>query len=194
INKRKDIWIIGERIHKAQDTGYHLFKYIRQTYPEKNVYYVIDENSEELANVKDLGNVLYYKSKEHIKATIAATRIIGSHHPDYIYPLRTDEFSNKIRGKKVFLQHGVIGTKNMVANYGKKAAGFKTDLFLVSYNKEKEIIVNDFEYDKRDVAVTGLSRFDTLFKNDIDLKRQILVIPTWREWLLREDLFLESEY
>src|SRR5699024_4449280 len=53
INKRKDIWIIGERVHKAQDTGYHLFKYIRQTYPEKNVYYVIDENSEELANVKD---------------------------------------------------------------------------------------------------------------------------------------------
>src|SRR5699024_7730067 len=100
--KRKDIWLIGERINKAQDTGYHLFKYIREYYPERNVYYVIDKNSPEAENVEQLGNVIYYKSKEHIKATIAATRIIGSHHPDYIYPLRTDEFSNKIRGKKVF--------------------------------------------------------------------------------------------
>src|SRR5699024_2573312 len=174
INKRKDIWIIGERVHKAQDTGYHLFKYIRQTYPEKNVYYVIDENSEELANVKDLGNVLYYKSTEHIKATIAATRIIGSHHPDYLYPLRTDEFKNKVYGKKVFLQHGVMGTKNMVANYGKESPGFYTDMFMVSSDVEKEMIIDDFGYDREEVIVTGLSRFDKLFKDDVKVKRQLL--------------------
>src|SRR5699024_10330685 len=68
--KRKDIWLIGERINKAQDTGYHLFKYIREYYPERNVYYVIDKNSPEAENVEQLGNVIYYKSKEHIKATI----------------------------------------------------------------------------------------------------------------------------
>src|SRR5699024_11848821 len=107
LNKRKNIWLIGERIDKAQDTGYHLFKYIRKNYPNFNAYYVIDKDSSELKNVEPLGNVLYYKSKEHIEKTIAATRIIGSHHPDYLYPLRSDTFKKKVKGGKVFLQHGI---------------------------------------------------------------------------------------
>src|SRR5699024_3522010 len=131
----------------------------------------IDKDSPELKNVEPLGNVLYYKSKEHIEKTIAATRIIGSHHPDYLYPLRSDTFKKKVKGGKVFLQHGIMGTKNMIANYGKKTSGFETDLFLVSSHREKEIIVNDFEYKREDVAVTGLSRFDSLFEADVEVKR-----------------------
>lgn len=194
LNKKKDIWLIGERTHKAEDTGYHLFKYLRDKYPTKNIYYVIEKDSPELERVQPLGNILFYKSKEHIRAILIATRIIGSHHPDYLYPLRTDEFKAKVKGKKVFIQHGVMGTKNMVANYGKNATGFYTDLFLVSSNLEKQMIVDDFGYHQEDVAITGLSRFDQLFKDDIPQKRQLLIIPTWREWLVREDTFLESEY
>lgn len=193
-NRHKDIWLIGERIDKAQDTGYHLFKYIRKNYPDLNVYYVIKKDSPELENIKHLGNVLYFKSKEHIKMTLAATRIVGSHHPDYLYPLRSESFKKKVKGKKVFIQHGIMGTKNMVANYGKYTSGFETDLFLVSSDREKELVVNDLEYKAEDVAVTGLSRFDALFKKDVEKKRQLLIMPTWREWLVREDLFLESEY
>src|SRR5699024_8273232 len=57
-----------------------------------------------------------------------------------------------------------------------------------------EMIIDDFGYDREEVIVTGLSRFDKLFKDDVKVKRQLLIIPTWREWLTREDLFLESEY
>lgn len=192
--KKEDIWIIGERRDKAQDTGFRFFKYMRENHPEKKVYYVIDKDSLELKNVKPYGNILYFKTKEHIEMLLKATNIIGSHHPDYLYPLRTKEFERKIVGKKVFLQHGVIGTKNMNANYGSKAQGFDTDLFLVSSELEKQIIVNDMDYDKNEVKITGLSRFDDLFKDDVIEKRQLLIIPTWREWLSRDDLFLESEY
>lgn len=194
LNKKKDIWLIGERSDKAQDTGYHLFKYIRKNYPHINAYYVIKEDSPEYENVKPLGNVLLYKSKEHIAATLAATRIVGSHHPDYLYPVRSEAFKKNVRGKKVFIQHGIMGTKNMVANYGKNTSGFDTDLFLVSSDREKELVVNDLEYNKDEVAVTGLSRFDALFKQDVTVKRQVVIMPTWREWLVHEDLFLESEY
>src|SRR5699024_4939066 len=86
---KKDIWIVGERPYKAQDTGYHFFKYMRENHPDRETYYVIEEDSPELKNVKPLGNVLYYKSKEHIKHVLMAKRIIGSHHPDYLYPLRS---------------------------------------------------------------------------------------------------------
>lgn len=194
-NKKRDIWLIGERPYKAQDTGFRFFEYMRKQHPEKEVYYVIDRNSIERANVEPLGNVLYYKSKEHIEKTMQATKIVSSHHADYLYPIRTKKYKKKVQAVKVFLQHGVMGTKNMVSNYGKFAkSGFDTDLFIVSSDFEKGMIVSDFGYAEKEVVVTGLSRFDALFTKDVPLKRQILIIPTWRDWITSEQVFLESDY
>lgn len=194
LNKHKDVWIVGERPYKAQDTGYHFFKYVRENHPDKKVYYVIDQNSPEINNIKQYGNILFYKSKEHIKQTLIANFFIGSHHLDYIYPLRTADFQNKVKGRKVFLQHGVMGTKNTVHFYGKKSPSFETDLFIVSSEYEKSFIINDFGYNEDEVKVTGLSRFDSLFTDNIEGKRQVLIIPTWREWLVSRETFMESEY
>ncbi|QQZ10354.1 CDP-glycerol glycerophosphotransferase family protein [Heyndrickxia vini] len=192
--KRKDIWIVGERTYKAQDTGYHFFKYMRQQHRNKHVYYIMDTKSPEYKNVESLGNVLDFKSKQHIFNTIMSTRVISSHHPDYLFPIRTKKFKQAVRATKVFLQHGVMGTKNMVANYGKDAIGFDTDLFLVSSDFEKNMIINEFGYTPDQVFVTGLSRFDDLLKNDIATKRQLLIIPTWRDWIGSKSNFLETEY
>lgn len=190
----KKIWIVGELPYKAQDTGYHFFKYMREKHPNRRVYYVMDWTSKEYKNVNKYGNILPFKSTKHILYTLVATRIIGSHHPDYIYPLRSEEFKSKVKGKKVFLQHGVMGTRNSTHFYGSGSIAFETDLFIVSSDFEKQMIINDFGYDPSVVKVTGLSRFDRLFDKKSQLKRQILIIPTWREWLTREDKFLASEY
>ncbi|SES88632.1 CDP-glycerol glycerophosphotransferase [Oceanobacillus limi] len=194
LNKNKNVWLVGERVYKAQDTGLAFFKYLRTQHPDKNVYYVIDKNSPEKKNVEKYGNVLDFKSKQHILNTIIAKKIISSHHPDYIYPIRTNIFKSKIKADKIFLQHGVMGTKNMVANYGKNAPDFDVDFFLVSSEFEKDIIINDFDYHPDNVFVTGLSRFDTLFANDVPLKKQVLIIPTWRDWIVTDEAFIESEY
>lgn len=194
LNFKKDVWLVGERTYKAQDTGYSFFKFMRENYPDKEVYYVIEGDSPEKKNVEKYGNVLEYKSIEHIKKSIIAKKVISSHHPDYLYPLRTETFKKKIKAVKIFLQHGVMGTKNMVSNYGKKAHGFDTDVFLVSSDFERRMIIKDFGYSPTDVYVTGLSRFDSLFANDIEVKNQILIIPTWRDWLVSDQEFLESEY
>src|SRR5690606_12573477 len=171
------------------------FKYMRKKHPDHKVFYVIDKNSPEYENVKTLGNVLNYKSREHIKYSLIAKKVISSHHPDYLYPIRTEKFKNKVKADKVFLQHGIMGTKNMVANYGKNAtSGFTTDFFIVSSDFEKAMIVNDFGYHPKEVFVTGLSRFDTLFAEDVEWKRQILIIPTWRDWIVNDEAFFESEY
>ncbi|TMU84080.1 CDP-glycerol glycerophosphotransferase [Bacillus sp. BHET2] len=194
LNRQKDVWIVGERPYKAQDTGYHFFKYMRENHPTKNVYYVIEKDSPERRNVEPLGNVIFFKSKEHIWYSLIATKIISSHHPDYLYPIRTNKFKKAVKATKVFLQHGVMGTKNMVANYGKSAPSFDTDLFLVSSDFEKEMIINDFGYNSKEVFVTGLSRFDRLFVDDVPQKNQILIIPTWRDWISNDENFLTSEY
>lgn len=194
LNYKKDIWLVGERTYKAQDTGFAFFRYMRTKHPKKDIYYVIDKDSVEKRNVDQYGNVLDYKSKEHILKTILAKKVISSHHPDYLYPIRTSSFKQKVKASKVFLQHGVMGTKNMVANYGSYSPGFDTDFFMVSSDFEKEMIVSDFGYSSKNVFVTGLSRFDTLFKDDVTKKRQILIIPTWRDWITSDDTFFESEY
>src|SRR5699024_1543011 len=55
-------------------------------------------------------------------------------------------------------------------------------------------IVTDFGYSPKNVFVTGLSRFDTLFEKDVAPIRQLLIIPTWRDWIVSEEVLLESDY
>src|SRR5699024_5707688 len=155
-------------------TGFHLFKYLRENHPNKNVYYVIEEDSPELANIESYGNILYYKSKEHIKHVLLAQRIISSHHPDYLYPLRTKKFLEKVKAKKAIIPQCGPGNKNIDHFYGKSSPSFSTNLFLVSSNYEKSIVVNDLGYEPNEVKVTGLSRFDSLFKNDVTVQKQLL--------------------
>ncbi len=192
--RSRPLWLVGERPNKAQDTGLAFFRYLREHHPEVDAYYVMDPKSPDYRNVQPLGNVLTHRSREHVHATMQADRVLGSHHPDFVYPLRTRRFRRAVKATRIFLQHGVMGTKWMVPNYGKGVGDFTTDLFVVSSEREKEYIVGDFGYSDDEVVVTGLSRFDTLLADDVEPRRQLLVMPTWRDWLQDEDLFLDSEY
>ncbi|GAA4347330.1 CDP-glycerol glycerophosphotransferase family protein [Angustibacter luteus] len=191
---RRPLWLVGERPNKAQDTGLAFFRYLRENHPEIDSYYVMDPSSPDYRNVAPLGNVLEYRSLEHVRAALRADRVLGSHHPDFVYPLRTKRFSRAVRATRIFLQHGVMGTKWMVPNYGKGAGDFVTDTFVVSSEREKQYIVEDFGYNEDEVAVTGLSRFDTLLAADVEPSRQLLILPTWRDWLQDDDTYPDSEY
>ena len=191
----KPVWLIGERPYKAQDNGLHLFRYLREHHPEIDAYYVIEKDSPERRNLDGLDHVLEFRSPEHIDTILRADRLIGTHHPNFLYPTRAPGFARRMRAPKVFLQHGVMGTKWMAPNYGKKVPSFETDLFLVSSEREKEYIVQDFGYRPDEVAVTGLSRFDALFDGQTpEVPGQILVLPTWRDWLQDPDVFTTTEY
>ncbi|MFJ2617821.1 CDP-glycerol glycerophosphotransferase family protein [Glutamicibacter sp. NPDC087344] len=189
------VWIVGELAYKAQDNGLHLFRYLRANRPDIDAYYAIDEDSPDLRNFETLDHVVFHGSKEHFELALRAERFIGTHHADYLYPTRHHAFSSRSRATRVFLQHGVMGTKWMVPNYGKNSPGFATDLFMVSSEREKQYIVSDFLYQENEVKVTGLSRFDSLLAGDIPVnENMLLIIPTWRDWLQNEEAFLESDY
>ncbi|MGO3898991.1 MAG: CDP-glycerol glycerophosphotransferase family protein [Lactiplantibacillus argentoratensis] len=191
----RDIWIIGERSYKAQDNGFRFFKYLREQHPEVEAYYVIRKDSIERKNVESLGNVIDFGSAEHFEKVIQAKYICGTHHPDFLYPIRSKSYEQHVHAKRIFLQHGVFGTKNIAPFYGKSIVnGFYTDLFITSSQKEKQIAVSDLGYADNEVAVTGLARFDSLFKDDLPLKRQLLIIPTWRDWITNDEIFKKSEY
>src|SRR5690606_2333303 len=58
---------------------------------------------------------------------------------------------------------------------------------------EKQVIVMDeMGYDDHEVAATGLARFDNLVQ--VNPPKDILLMPTWRDWINTDEQFLKSEY
>src|SRR5699024_704733 len=191
LNRKKDVWLIGERPDTAQDTGYHFFKYCRETFPEKDIYYVINPDAKDIKNIEKLGNVIFSGSLKHFRIASIANAFITSHDADYILPIKGEELTNFTNGKRVFLQHGVLGRKNV--EYHKKYYNYPFNLFCVSSEAEKKMVMRKMKYTDKNVKITGLSRFDKLLEPRRE-KNYILLIPTWREWLNDQDKFLQSEY
>ena len=191
---RRPLWVIGERPERFQDTAFAFFAWASENLPGVDVRAVVAADSPDAARAARHGTVLHAGTVEHARAVLRADRIIGSHHPDYLYPLRSDAFRRDVRGLRVFLQHGVMGTKWMANLYGRGAAGFETDLVIASSERERDLLVRDFGYTPRQIAVTGLARFDTLLSPGPAPARRLLVIPTWRDWLTDPDEYAASDY
>lgn len=191
----RPIWVIGEMAYRAQDNGRALFAYVRENHPEIDAYYVIDVESPEAANVLPYGNVLDFRSKEHVAAVLNADKIIATHQPTSLFPTRSASFQKRVKADLIFLQHGVTAGKWMVPYAGKYASDMNTDLVIVSSEREKEFFVRDFKYAPEEVAVTGFPRFDALFDDKVEVAtRQLMVMPTWRAWLQDPEAFVDSEY
>ena len=190
-HRNKDIWLVGERYNTAQDTGYHFFKYCRENHPNLKIYYVIDRGAKDVENLKGLGNVVYSGTLKHARLSALANVFIGSHDLDYFLSLKGSDLDNYTHGKRVFLQHGVLGRKNV--EYHKNYYQYPFHLFCVSSKPEKRLVQNKMNYNPDEVKVTGLARFDRLL-SEHETKNHILFIPTWREWLTNEKRLKESIY
>lgn len=189
------IWLIGEVPYKAQDNGFQLFRHLRTTNPGRRAYYVIDAASPDKAKVAQYGNVVEVRSRQHIRYTMAASRLVGSHHAEYLLASRDRRVARWARGVRVFLQHGPTANKNVTLNYGRQGTAERpTERFLVTSELEKRIVVEDYGYRPHQVSVAGFARFDALFDDDVEHERTVLVMPTWRDSLMDEDAFLTSDY
>ncbi|QDP96562.1 hypothetical protein FOE78_12175 [Microlunatus elymi] len=189
------VWLIGEVPYKAQDNGYRFFEYVRRNHPTKRAFYVLDHDSPDREKVAKLGNLVERFSREHVLYSFLASRIVGSHHAEYLYVTRDRAISRHIRGVRIFLQHGVTATKNVVPNYARQGTVEKpTERFVVVSELEQKIVTEDYGYAQRQAPVAGFARFDSLFGDPVTPDRTILVMPTWRDTLVRLEKFLESDY
>lgn len=186
-----DIWLIGERPETAQDTGFHFFNYVRKNYPNIEAYYVIEEDSPDLENIRELENIVYFGSMEHLTLTASATTFIGSHDLEYLLPTKSVDWSSYQKGKRVFLQHGVLGRKRV--DYFKNQYRYPFNMFCVSSEAEFKLVTETMGYDADEVKITGLSRFDQLDSSSAE-ENIIAIVPTWRDWLGTEEQFLASDY
>ncbi|WP_252315088.1 hypothetical protein [Sinobaca sp. H24] len=72
--------------------------------------------------------------------------------------------------------------------YDKKYYHYPFDIFCVSSEMEKQMVVEKMGYSPGEVKVTGLSRFDELLENPAP-KRKILLMPTWRNGFIMKKHF-----
>ncbi len=184
----RDLWLVCECGKHAQDNGYYFFKYLREEHPEQKAVFVISKKSPDYQKVAKLGKTCGYKTFGHwFYYFLCSKEVSSSPHT------KPSEFLHKMLwlNKTYFLQHGI--TKNFVEVYSAKKIRLKK--FCVTADKEEQLILQKFGFDNKTVCKTGLARYDSLSNNELN-KNQILVMPTWRNYLayLSEEEFKKSKY
>lgn len=191
IEKNNNLWLIGERTNTAQDNGIALFRWLKNN-TDVEVYYVIEANSDDYKKIINEKNVITFGSIEHYEVAFKARVLLCTHDFENILPYKPARgFFHYEETYKVFLQHGVLGRKNV--EYHKKYYNLPFDLFVVSSDTEKDkIVIEEMGYAEEEVVTTGLARFDYLTQNE--KPQDILLMPTWRDWINTDDQFIKSEY
>jgi CDP-glycerol glycerophosphotransferase (TagB/SpsB family) len=199
--QRKKIWLVFEKFSdSAQDNGYYFFKYCYEHNKKKNLYYIIKQDSPDYSNIESMKDkVIHYMSFKYMVYLFASQLLISSEAKGHVYDIRAlrGRLKDTLERKRyVFLQHGVIALKRVDSIY-KKNSRNAADLFVVSSEHEKKIIVNNFGYNQKEVIVTGLSRWDVLKdKSQEHNVTNIMLMPTWRSWMddIPEEKFIETDY
>ncbi len=177
----RDIWVVTELKENARDNGYWMFKYLRESHPDKKVYYPISRTSSDYKKVEPLGNVIEFGSLKHFLYFWAANKYLGTTKEHGFPDERTCQFIH-LRGlsgfKYVFLNHGVA------RGYSGIVDGNITryDLVIAMSESERETMINMCNRKAENVVATGFCRHDNLGDDMLD-EKLILFMPTWRNWL-----------
>lgn len=181
--------LISEYPHKAQDNGLILFNYLNKEHSELlDCYYVLTEDSQDIKNINNFRDkVIPYKSEKHFEIILKTNLILHTHSSNYALPLMTSFMETYYKDiKKIFLQHGIIGERDLSYLYGKKLNPTFTNKFIVSSSREKKIVKKELGYNTEDIWETGLARFDSLIEGNSPeishkLRNKILIMPSWRQ-------------
>lgn len=180
-----DTWLFLDRDTRADDNAEHLYRYVMQNHPEREIAFALQKSSPDWARLEQEGfNLVDFGSKEFERIATGASTIISSHGDDYVYSY----FGDNYFGSKdfVFLQHGII-----MNDLSLWLNTFTPSLMLASTPQEADFLTADggsFLYTPRQIALTGLPRHDRLL-NKREAHRTsaerttLLVFPTWRRYL-----------
>lgn len=196
--RKKNIWLIAERVKGAEDNGWFFYQWMRKNHPERHVYLILskdapmfDKKDSHMIDWASFKHYMYYQaSRVHIKTTFVPprpTQRVCTYYERYIKkPIIT-----------IYLRHGisVSGIEHHHYNI------MRVRMFVCGAKPEYDYIKQNAGYPEGYVQYTGFARFDELLEKQSD-GRFILVIPTWRRYIVDiEDTaevnnkrFLESSF
>ena len=186
---KREIWLICEDPQEACDNGYCFFKYISENHPEIRAYYAIDYKAKAYEKVKNTGRIVKYGSFLHwilyfcCKHNVSSQKA-GKPNAAVCYVL---EVFGIIKSKAVFLQHGITINKAEWLFY----ENTKMRLFICGAKPEYDYVKKEFGYPENNVAYLGFNRFDDYHSAKVN-EKQILLIPSWREWIASKNEFSDK--
>ena len=186
--KKKEIWIINDKKNKAGDNGEYFFRYlINKDIKGLNIYYSIQKNCKDFKRLNNLGNILDLNSKKYLNIFLKSDKIISSVSDEWVtnpFGRNRDYIKDLFSFNFIFIKNGII-KDDFSKSLNKLDSNIK--LFVASTIKEYNYLLSSkFGYNKNEVILTGMPRFDNLEKHnknklDINIKNIILIIPTWRK-------------
>ncbi|MBQ7534622.1 MAG: CDP-glycerol glycerophosphotransferase family protein [Stomatobaculum sp.] len=182
--KKRRLWIVSDRIMKADDNGEALFRYLQKNPPENTrVVFAVSKKSADYERMRKVGECVDAMSFRHKLLHLLCDVNISSHadavtvnpydgHHDALRDLLTHQHF-------VFLQHGI--TKDDISGwlnrYNKDISGFIT----AAYREHESIVNGNYGYPASRVWLTGFPRYDRLYHRE---KNVVTVMPTWRRYLM----------
>lgn len=187
---RRDLWLICDNGNEASDNGYWFFKYVCEEHPKQDCVYAVYRSSADYEKVKSIGRVVQYGSFMHWILYLTARVNISSQKggkPNFAVCYLLEVYGI-LHNNRVFLQHGVILTDIDFLYY----KNTKMSMFVTSTYREWEYVSSHYGYPDGSVKLLGLPRFDKLHTFET-VPNQILIMPTWRDWLGTNALSRNSE-
>jgi len=160
---------------------------LKSQHPEIKVYYFISKNSADYTKVRS--NAVEYGSLKSFWLLANCRKIVSTHYA-LVCPNMTPKLFKLcgLHKKFYFLQHGVIPNKLKFLYY----ENAPMRLFVCGAKPEFDFVNETFEHPQNVVRYTGLARYDNL--HNIQTKKQILIMPTWRSFIRSESDLLNSSY
>lgn len=195
IMKNKKIYLFMDRRENTGDNGEHLFRYAARQNDEISKYFALEKDCNEFKKLKkEYGNkILDFGSFKHKFIYMFTEKVISSQgYKNHLNPF-ADLNMKLVQGISsppvYFLQHGV-GKYDMRSWLRKYDINFS--LILTVSDLDQEAFVKTYNYDEEIIQELGFPRFDNLTNEN--LKKEIVIIPTWRKAIRDEDDLLSSEY
>ena len=181
---KKNVWLLSDRINKADDNAEHLFRYILKNKHDINPYFVISKESSDYARLKKVGKVVDPTSLRYKFLFHHAKFIVSSHAEGYItniYGKKNQYYRDLFKYRFVFLQHGI--TQNDLSSWINPNTR-NIDMIVAAAKPEADSFEN-YGYPDGVVQLTGFSRYDGLIKKQDKYKpvNSILISFTWRSSL-----------
>ncbi|MBO1623997.1 CDP-glycerol glycerophosphotransferase family protein [Bacillus arachidis] len=194
--RKKPVWLIGENLGEvAQDNGFAFFESCVKKNVSEDYYYVSKAENKNMDNLEPYkAKVIRYDSFKHLCLYHLSNYLIVSHGIRDVIPNIVHPKMGSNTKPIIYLQHGIIAMKKL--EFNSKSYNGMIKKFVVSSTHEKNILINKMNFKEKQIMTTGLARFDSLVDKSKDKKtREILLMPTWREWIIgSKEGFLESDF
>src|SRR5699024_10305444 len=142
-NNKKTI-VCLEYPEKAQENGFLFFKYLVSKYKRKyNIYYLVSKESPDLRNLEPYKeHIVDYKTVENFQVIQQADVICHSHVSNDALPFVSTKTETFLQRKhRIFLRHGIIGSKNLANLYVNDENRKVAHKLIVSSDREKNLII-----------------------------------------------------